>query len=104
MVRRMLHSFGRAEPTGVLSPIDRWRSQSGFGDRGATGGGAPAEDLGRRPAGAGLRRSEKSDGVNMTPLSANISPKWGHDVREECGLIACGRGLTPRVVSPLLGL
>ena len=40
----------------------------------------------------------------MTPLSANISPKWGHDVREECGLIACGRGLTPRVVSPLLGL
>ena len=92
----MLHSFGRAEPTGVLSPIDRWRSRSGFGGRGATGGGAPAEDLGRRPAGAGLRLSEKSDGVNMTPLSANISPQWGQ--------IACGRGLTPRVVSPHLGL
>ena len=48
--------------------------------------------------------SEKSDGVNMTPLRANISPKWGHDVREDGGLIACGRGLPPRVVSPLMGL
>ena len=42
-----------------------------------------------------MRQCEKSDGVHMTPLSANISPKWGHDVREECGLIACGRGLAP---------